>query len=243
LRLKAWGKFEQSVPFRKAKVKMRQLSGKEPFLKIDVKLETENYSDWDVVPDLLKDGDIVYSFGICDDIGFELDALKKGVNIFAFDPTPYSVNWIKKQKLPANFNFYPWAASATDGHFYLYPRVEKKGKKSSIMYTFHKEAGAGDEGVEVEALSLQSIADKLGHKEINVLKMDIEGAEYEVIDNLLKSDFRPRMLLVEFHHRFKGIGRDKTAKTVHALREAGYLIASVSLTNREVCFVHKTTVV
>lgn len=242
MRLKAWKKFKKSVPFRKAKMKMKQLSGKEPRLKIDIKLDIENYSNWNVVPALLKKGDIIYSFGICDDIGFELDVIKKNINIFAFDPTPYSVNWIKKQKLPASFHFYPWAASATDGNFYLYPRLKKKGEKSTIMYTSHKEAGAGDDGVKVEAFSLRSMADKLGHNEINVLKMDIEGAEYEIIDNLLKTNFRPRMLLVEFHHRFRGIGSDKTDRAVNALHRADYLIASVSLSNREVCFVHKTAV-
>ena len=231
---------EQSIPFRKAKVFMRQLSGKEPRLKIDVKLPTENYSDWDVVPDLLEKDDIVYSFGICDDIGFELDAIQKKVNIFAFDPTPYSVDWIKTQKLPSNFKFYPWAASGTDGEFFLYPRVQKKGKKSTVMYTFHKEAGAGDDGVKVKALTLQTIAKELGHSKIDVLKMDIEGAEYEVVDSLLASSLRPKMVLIEFHHRFKGIGRNKTSKAVKDLREAGYLIASVSITNREVCFVYNS---
>ena len=234
---------EQSIPFRKAKVKWRQLLGKEPILKVDIDLDTVNYSDWDVVPTLLKENDIVYSFGICDDIGFELDIYPKKINIFAFDPTPYSVEWISKQELPPRFHFYPWAASATDGDFFLYPRVTKKGEKSTVMYTFHKEASAGEDAVKVQALSLQSIAEKLGHQEINILKMDIEGAEYEVVDSLLESSFRPRMLLIEFHHRFKGIGQEKTANTVNQLRKAGYLIASVSITNREVCFVHKTAVV
>ena len=242
MKLKAWKKIKQSVPFRKAKMKMKQLSGKEPLIKVNIKLDIENYSNWELAPALLKEGDIIYSFGICDDIGFELDVLKKNVNIFAFDPTPYSVDWIKKQKLPANFHFYPWAASATDGSFYLYPRLEKKGKKSTIMYTLQKEAGEVDGGVKIEAFSLQSVADKLNHSEINVLKMDIEGAEYGIIDNLIESNFRPRMLLVEFHHRFKGIGINKTTKAVKDLRGAGYLIASVSLKNREVCFVHKTAV-
>jgi hypothetical protein len=42
------------------------------------------------------------------------------------------------------------------------------------------------------------------------MKMDIEGAEYEVLDGLLSSPIKPTQLLVEFHHRFPGIGLEKT---------------------------------
>jgi len=39
--------------------------------------------------------------------------------------------------------------------------------------------------------------------------MDIEGAEYEVIDDLIASGIRPKQILVEFHHRFKNVGVKK----------------------------------
>ena len=36
--------------------------------------------------------------------------------------------------------------------------------------------------------SLADIANELGHSHIDVLKMDIEGSEYEVIENILESE-------------------------------------------------------
>lgn len=239
---KRWKKIEQSDVFRKLKLSLKQIMGKEPKIKLDINLPQEEYFGWQVVPELLRENDIVYSIGICDDIGFETKAIEcNDVNIFAFDPTPYSVDWIKSQKLPSSFHFYPWAASASDGNFFLYPRQNKKGKKSKVMYTFHQESAAND-GVKVQALTIESMMKKLNHDTLDVLKMDIEGAEYDVIDNLMLSSVRPRMLLIEFHHRFKGIGKDKTINTVKLLRENNYLVSSVSATGREMCFVLKTSV-
>ena len=242
MRFQEWIKIDRSTFFRKAKVKYRQFRGAEPRLSLDIDLPTENYSDWKVVPALLNENDIVYSFGICDDIGFELLACERKVNLFAFDPTPYSIDWIDQQLLPSSFQFYPWAASGSDRDLYLYPRIDRDGKKSSVMFTFHEEASSETGGVKVKSLSLQSITKKFGHKNVDVLKMDIEGAEYEVIDHLLNSHLLPKMILIEFHHRFEGIGIEKTVEAIEGLRVAGYLLASVSLNNTEVCFVHESVI-
>ena len=235
---------DQTDGFRKFKIKLRQFIGKEPKMIKDIDLKTECWNGWDLVSSLMTEGDIMYSFGVCDDIGFDLTACKKGVKVFAFDPTPYSVDWIAKQKLPpsSQFQFFPWAVAENDGNYFLYPRIMKKGKKSSVMYTFHQQGDVQNEGVKVRALTPGSMAKELGHESIDIIKMDIEGAEYEVIDSLLASNLRPKMLLIEFHHRFKGVGKEKTIASIHSLREAGYLLVSVSLTNTEFCFINKNNV-
>jgi sensor c-di-GMP phosphodiesterase-like protein len=68
------------------------------------------------------------------------------------------------------------------------------------------------------------------------MKMDIEGTEYEVLDGLLSSSIKPTQLLVEFHHRFPGIGLEKTADIIERLRGAGYKIFAISEIGREVSF-------
>lgn len=237
---KGWKKFEQSDGFRKIKLKLKQLIGKEPKLKVDINLATQNYSGWEVVPDMINENDIVYSIGICDDIRFEVDIIEKNkVLVFAFDPTPYSVQWIEKQTLPSSLQFFPWAVSDKDGKFFLYPRIKKNGKTSDVMFSFHKQEEERSDGVSVDAYKIESMLQKLGHKNIDILKMDVEGAEYDVIDNMLSSSLRPKLLLVEFHHRFKGIGKDKTIAAVNSLHKAGYLIVNISVTGREVSFVHE----
>ena len=67
--------------------------------------------------------------------------------------------------------------------------------------------------------------------------MDIGDAEYEVVEGILAAKHKPKQLLVEFHHRFPQIGKQKTVESLKALREVGYRVAAVSYTGYEVSFV------
>jgi uncharacterized UPF0146 family protein len=96
-----------------------------------------------------------------------------------------------------------------------------------------------DDVIEVPAYSLSSITEKLGHDRIDLLKMDIEGAEYEVLEGLLDCPVLPEQLLVEFHHRFVENGLQRTYDIVDQLRSAGYKIFAISEIGREISFLRR----
>ena len=79
--------------------------------------------------------------------------------------------------------------------------------------------------------------EELGHDGIDVVKLDIEGAEYDVIENMLEAGVRPSQLLVEFHHRRPDIGTDKTRQALADLKIAGYQVFAVSPTHQEVSLI------
>ena len=81
----------------------------------------------------------------------------------------------------------------------------------------------------------------LGHSKIDVLKMDIEGSEYAVIEDMQRAGIYPTQILIEFHHRFPGVGVQKTKKAVSSLRKRGYCLFSISNTGEDFCFVRKQT--
>ena len=66
--------------------------------------------------------------------------------------------------------------------------------------------------------------------------MDIEGAEYEVLEGLLTCPVLPKQLLVEFHHRFVENGIQRTYDIVEQLQSAGYQIFAISEIGREISF-------
>ncbi len=77
----------------------------------------------------------------------------------------------------------------------------------------------------------------LGHTRIDVLKMDIEGAEDGAIADLLRSGPLPNQVLVEFHHRWAEVGLERTKRAVAALRSRGYRLFAVSASGTEYGFV------
>ena len=68
----------------------------------------------------------------------------------------------------------------------------------------------------------------LGLPPADVVKMDIEGAEYAVLADLLAGSHRPDQILVEFHHRWREVGARRTREALALLARHGYRIADVS---------------
>jgi FkbM family methyltransferase len=235
--LAAWKRIEKSPGYQRVKTSLKRLVGKELPLRVEYRVRTEKDGGWWFAPEGLDQNSIVYSLGVGEDIEFDLSIIDRfRVELHAFDPTPSSIHMLKTADLPEQFHFHPWAITAEDGTLRFYPRVRRDGSKSDVMFTMIAEDGSVNDGIDVPAFCLSSVTNKLGHDHVDLLKMDIEGAEYEVLEGLLASQIKPRQLLVEFHHRFAAIGLQKTAGMVTRLRDAGYKIFAVSETGREVSF-------
>jgi FkbM family methyltransferase len=236
----AWKRFEKTPGWQRKKRFLKRLAGKELRLKIELNVHTIKNGGWWFTPDDLNSDSIVYSLGVGDEINFDLSIIDQyGVEVFAFDPTPSSVDMLDASKLPEKFHFQPWAVTAENGSLKFYPRLKKDGTKSDVMFTMIPEEETKDDVIEVPAYSLATITEKLGHSRIDVLKMDIEGAEYEVLEGLLDSPVLPTQLLVEFHHRFVDNGLQRTYDIIDRLRGAGYRIFAISEIGREISFLRQ----
>ena len=69
--------------------------------------------------------------------------------------------------------------------------------------------------------------------------MDIEGAEYDVINDIVTAPVPIMQVLIEFHHRFKNIGVKETRKAIAGLNDAGYRIFNVSSSGEEISFIKR----
>jgi FkbM family methyltransferase len=236
----AWKRFEKTPRWQRKKRFLKRLIGKELRLRVEAEVPVIKLGGWWFSPDSLGPDSIIYSLGVGDEIEFDLAIIDRyGVEVFAFDPTPNSIDMLDASRAPERFNFRPWAISASDGTLELYPRLKQDGTKSDVMFTMVPEEATRDDVIEVPAYCLSTIARKLGHDRIDLLKMDIEGAEYDVLDGLLESPVQPAQLLVEFHHRFVENGLDRAYEIIARLRQAGYRIIAISEIGREISFMRQ----
>jgi len=125
-----------------------------------------------------------------------------------------------------------YGIAAFDGEIAFYPPEND----SHVSHTVLDRPATKDRAIHVPVKRLGTIMAELGHSSLDILKMDIEGAEYDVIDDMLLSEIRPRQVLVEFHHRFSNVGLAKTTKDIQKLRSAGYALCSVSDSDEEFGF-------
>ena len=189
---------------------------------------------WATWPGTLDSRSVVYSFGIGDDITFDLSLIRKyRTTVEAFDPTPQAAEWLKQQTLPAEFRYHGTALADRDGFIDFYAPIAGRKCHSTIGRAAGQAASQ-----QVPSRRLVTIMRELGHRHIDVLKIDIEGAEYDVLTDMLDSKIAVRQLLIEFHHRFETIGADKTRQAISALRALGFRICWISPDHKEFSFLN-----
>jgi len=216
------------------------LKGIDSYIKQDITLPVltlgNQGTSWTLYLDLLNENSIVYSFGVGDDISFDLALINKlDLQIFAFDPTPKSIDWISTQKLPKQFILHPIGLANYDGKAKFHP-PQNPNHISATMLERHE---TNNQAYKVEVNSLKTIMQQLGHRYLDLLKMDIEGMEYDVIENMKAMNILPTQVLIEFHHRFKNVGVKKTVLAVETMHKMGYLVFHISKTGEEIGFIRK----
>jgi FkbM family methyltransferase len=197
-----------------------------PHVRQHVTLERfgSDYGGWHLATDYVAGDSIVYSAGVGEDISFDLQIIERfGLQVHAFDPTPRSIQWARSQHLPAAFTLHEYGIADFDGELTLYPPSNPAHISHSVV-----RKDAGQTPIQVPVKKLSTILRTLGHTRLDVLKLDIEGAEYAAVADMIAAGIRPMQLLVEFHHRFPGIGLRKTKDTVKLLTGSGYTLVWVS---------------
>jgi FkbM family methyltransferase len=216
------------------------LSGKISSFKIEHKCTHvwygNSYGGFFVNPDLLHPDAIVYSFGIGQDTSFD-DAIiqKHNCHVHGYDPTPKSIEWIaQRTDLSPKFHFHPVGLDKETGitHFNL-PKNKEHVSGSIINHQNVDENNM----VEVQMKSLIDIVSENNHSHIDVLKMDIEGSEYCVIESILNSSIEIRQILLEIHERFFDDGIEKTKELLNSLHQHGYKVFGISDTLEEISFI------
>jgi FkbM family methyltransferase len=181
----------------------------------------------------LGPGSVVYSAGVGEDASFDRALLARGVELHAFDPTPRSIAWVAAHDWPEGFHFHPVGVAVHDGSARFFAPEDPSWVSHSVL------PREGAASIEVPVKRLVTLAAELGHARLALLKLDVEGAEYEILPDLLASGPPVDQLLVEFHHRFPGVGIERTRAAIAALREAGFAFVACSRSLEEWTFVHR----
>lgn len=223
---------------QRIKVLVKVALGKEVLVRPDKTYRKERfgsiYGGWDVVTSSINPNSIVYSFGVGEDATFDAALIDKfGVTVHAFDPTPKSIDWVDKQGFSDHFVMHNYGLASFDGVASFNPPINP----NHVSHTLLDRPSTMPKAISVPFKKLNTIMEELGHNQIDVLKMDIEGAEYEVVEDIIHSGVRPKQILIEFHHRFPGVGIAKTKEAIKKIKSMGYFLFSVSPNNKEFGFI------
>ena len=190
-----------------------------------------DYGGWYVPTHELDPESVVYSAGIGLDITFDKALIARcACSVHGFDPTPASIDFVaeqfREQALSPQFCFEPvglWSAETTLRFFA--PKTRGwVGSYSALNLQGTEER----ESISVPVKRLSTLMRENGHTRIDLLKMDIEGAEYRVIDEIIEKRIPIRWLCIEFD---QPVPFWTTNRALQRLQDAGYQLCKVDRWN------------
>ena len=208
----------------------------------------------------LLSSSVCYCVGAGTDISLDTELVTRfKAKVFIFDPMPYALNHFNDLIASAKANKIFTADNNAKGYVYTISSEELSTvtycvtgvwneRKTIKFYSPAKESYAGhsitnlqntEKYVKAPVDKLANIMQELGHQQLDLLKIEIEGSEYTVIDDVLADNLDVKIILVEFdefHHR-KGLASLPAIRRIEQssrkLIKAGYkLVHSISFYKR-----------
>src|SRR5680860_1485764 len=178
------------------------------------------YGGWWIPKDLAAPGTVAYCAGAGEDITFDLALVERGCQVTTFDPTPRAIAHVEANAPSGNdFRFVPvgWWNEDTILRFYA-PRIPQHVSHSAVNLQ-----GTTD-FFTAPVKPVRQLMTELGDERVDIIKMDIEGAEYVVLGQLARGGPLPRALCVEFDQPQP---LRRTMSAVETLRRTGYELAHI----------------
>jgi FkbM family methyltransferase len=178
----------------------------------DVKRIGDNDSGWVISVDPRPV--VAYCAGVGKAMTFEVELAKMTLQpVLVFDPSPTGVRTASMTEAQ-NLQFFPIGLAANAGVLqFSVPADPDEGSYSMTQGNL--------EVVSFECHDLATIMSRNGDSHIDLLKMDIEGFEFDIVNQFLDQNIPVRQLCVEFHRWFRP---GETLRTIARLYRNGYRI-------------------
>ena len=182
------------------------------------------YGGWIVPTEMeLDENSIIYSGGVGEDMSFDILLQNKyNCNILLIDPTEKAIKHYKevqeyynnnkmftgniqndyythisnKNNTPPNFNkmiYLPIGLWKEETELKFYKQNNENYVSQSLVENMF-----GNNSDIVKVNTIRNIMEEHCHDKIDLLKLDIEGAEIEVLNKMLDDKIYPKYLLIEF---------------------------------------------
>lgn len=208
------------------------------------------YGGWFVPTSLLSDRSLCYGVGAGEDISFEIELINRyGCEVHCFDPTPRAQRHVKllhrntingvqtsinnavnlyykvDPGCLARLHFHALGLWSRDGPMRFYA-PENPAHVSHSIVNLQRTI----DYFEADCRTLETVMQTLDHTELSLLKLDVEGAEYEILASILSGHVRPVVLCVEFDEGYHPMDDDYLSRILNMVQHVkaqGYRLTCV----------------
>jgi FkbM family methyltransferase len=177
------------------------------------------YGGWIVPRSLLRPGAVCYLAGVGEDASFDVCLIEAGCQVVSIDPTPRAIAYAETvRSREPRFALVPFGIWESDTSMRFYAPEDPAHVSHSIT-----NLQQSNSYFTAECRSVASLMSELGHSHLDLLKLDIEGAEYAVLASLRRDGISPAVICIEFHQPpFLAILRE-----VRSWQRRGYAVRAV----------------
>ncbi|MGE0470485.1 MAG: FkbM family methyltransferase [Nitrospira sp.] len=208
------------------------------------------YGGWFIPNGLLTNQSLCYGVGAGEDISFEVELITQyGCEVHCFDPTPRAQRHVDQlhrntiNGIPTSINdaanhcykidpgclarlhFHAIGLWSQDRTMRFYAPANPAHVSHSIVNLQHT-----TDYFEADCRTLLTVMQTLGHSDLSLLKLDVEGAEYEILGALVDGNIRPTILCVEFDEGFNPLDDEYVSRIlnmVSRVKTCGYRLTYV----------------
>ena len=177
------------------------------------------YGGWEVDLDKISDGDFIIDAGLGEDISFieEIQKIKK-LNVIGVDPTEKSHRFVESKTL-SGFSLIKKSIAPRGVEWVS---MHRNSNPNHVSESYNSGHGSVDPRFSYESPAI-SLSELISEFSPSLVKMDIEGAEYDVLEECIGVD----QICVEFHHHcMKNKTFEDTKKCIDLLLSNGYEVIS-----------------
>ena len=185
------------------------------------------YGGWVVPSELIKSDSICYCAGCGEDITFDLGLIDRfGCDVYGFDPTPRAITHI--QSVAGDNNKYHF----TDVGLWDKPDTLRFYVPKNEAHVSHSLVNLQktEDYIEVKVETLLDLMQVNGHTYLDLLKLDIEGAEYKVLESIISDNIDIKVICVEFDECFNPLDRHyrkRVREAIKSLMAVGYKLVCI----------------
>ncbi len=179
------------------------------------------YGGWIVPTALLGPAWRCYDGGVGEDVSFDLGIIERyGCEVFAFDPTPRAIAYATPiATSEPHFRFMPVGLWSKNTVLKFYAPKNPAHVSHSVVNL----QGTSD-WFEAPCRTITSLMHELEHDSIDLLKLDVEGAEHAVLKSVLNARVYPEVLCFEVD---QPVGAIRLWRTIRRVLGHGYDLVAV----------------
>jgi FkbM family methyltransferase len=213
------------------------------------KLELTRLGDavagWTLPTSKILPGTTAVCVGAGEDITFDVELNKKGINVITIDPTPRAKAHVglvlaaaaSGSSAPINnsqADFYK--LEGFDCRRFTFLDIGLWNENTSKRFFAPRDPNCVSHSIvnmqrtttwfEAKCMTLHTICEAMSIKNIQILKLDVEGAEYAVLKNIVDTGLLPEVLCVEFDEAANPLNlraMKRISEAIALLKQSGYV--------------------